>query len=114
MKTNKRNYNLIRNTIYQQSFFNSLVMVPVEKASFLGSQFESKQCREQFVTPLACFLRYRCNSLAFQTPVLLHLLLILAHLGVLIIWECPQFRKMVADIIAPKLSINFRWLIRLE
>ena len=33
----------------------SLVVTPAEKASLLGSQFDSRQCREQFVTPLSCF-----------------------------------------------------------
>ena len=28
-----------------------LVVAPAEKASLLGSQFDSKQSREQFVTP---------------------------------------------------------------
>ena len=32
-----------------------LVVAPAEKASHLGSQFDSKQCCEQFVTPLSRF-----------------------------------------------------------
>ena len=32
-----------------------LVVAHAEKASLLGSQFESKQCREHFVAPLSCF-----------------------------------------------------------
>ena len=40
-----------------------LVVAPAEKASLLGSQFNSKQCREQFV------------ALAFRTSVLLRILL---------------------------------------
>ena len=52
-----------------------LVVAPAEKASLLGSQFNSKQCREQFVTALSCFPKSRCNSLAFRTSVLLRLLL---------------------------------------
>ena len=48
---------------------------PAEKASLLSSQFDSKQCREQFVTLLFCFPQSRCNSLAFRTSVLLYLLL---------------------------------------
>ena len=34
-----------------------LEVAPAEKASLLGSQFDSKQCREQFVSPLSCFLQ---------------------------------------------------------
>ena len=51
-----------------------LVVAPAEKASLMGSQFDSKQCSEQFVTPSSCFPQSRCNSLAFRTPVLLRLL----------------------------------------
>ena len=62
---------------------DSLVVASDEKASLLGSQFDSKQCREQFVTPSSCFPQSRCNSLAFRTPVLLRLLLDLdTHGGV--------------------------------
>ena len=60
---------------------DGLVVAPAEKASLLGSQFDSKQCREQFVTSLSCLLNSRCNSLAFQTPVLLRLLLDLNTYG---------------------------------
>ena len=42
-----------------------LVVAPDEKASLLSSQFDSKQCRKQFVTPLSCFPQSRSNSLAF-------------------------------------------------
>ena len=52
-----------------------LVGAPAETASFQGFQFDSKQCREQFVTPLSCFPQSRCNSLAFRTPVFRRLLL---------------------------------------
>ena len=51
-----------------------LVVVSAKKASLLSSQFDSKQCREQFVTSLSCFPQSRCNFLAFQTSVLRRLL----------------------------------------
>ena len=60
-----------------------LVVAPAEKASILGSRFDSKQCREQFVTPLSCFPQSRFNSLAFQISVLLRLHL---DLDTLILW----------------------------
>ena len=63
---------------------DGFVVAPAENTSILGSQFESKQCREQFVTPLSCFLQSRCNSLSFRTPVLLRLLLE-THMVVLIL-----------------------------
>ena len=77
---------------------------PAEKASLLDSQFDSKHCREQFVTPLSCFLQSRCNSLAFRTPVILRLLHDLdTYGGVDPLDVFPLFLKIVSDIIAPKL-----------
>ena len=58
-----------------------LVAATAEKASLLGSQFDSKQYREQFETPLSCFPQSRFNSLAFRTSVLLRLLLDLDTYG---------------------------------
>ena len=61
----------------------------------------------------SCFPQSRCNSLAFRTPVLLRLLIGLdTYGGVDPLGVFPLFLKMVADIIAPKLSILFRGLIR--
>ena len=69
----------------------------------LLAQFDSKQCREQFVTPLFCFPKSRCNSLALRTPVLLRLLIgLCTYGGVDSLGEFPLFLKMVEDIIAPK------------
>ena len=71
-------------------------MAPAEKASLLGFQLDCKQCHEQFVTPLSCFPQSRCNSLAFRTPVLLHLLLHLdTYGGVDPLGVFPLFLKMV-------------------
>ena len=42
-----------------------MVVAPTEKASLMGSEFDSKQSREQFVTPWSCFPQSRYNSLAF-------------------------------------------------
>ena len=86
-----------------------LVVAPAEKTALLGSQFDSKQCLDQFVTASSRFPLSRCNySLGFRTCVLLRL-----HLGVDPLGVFPLFLKKVADIIAPKLSIIFRKLIRL-
>ena len=63
------------------------VVAPAERASLLGYNFDSKQCREQVVTPLSCFPQSRCNSFAFRTSVL-RLILHLDMFEVLIIWEC--------------------------
>ena len=67
----------------------------------LGSLYDIKQCREQFVTLLSCFSQPRCNSLSFQTSVLLHLIFdpdaygCINPLGVF-----PLFLKKYANIIA--------------
>ena len=85
------------------------MVAPAEKASLLGSQFDSKQCREQFVTPLSCVPQSLCTSLAFLTPVPLRLILDLdTYGGVDQLGVFPLFLKMVAYIIAPKLSLIFR------
>ena len=90
-----------------------LVVASAEKASLHGSQFDSKQCREQFVTPSCCFPQARCNTLAFRTPVLLLLLLdVDTYGGIDPLSAFLPFLKMVGDIIAPKLIITFRGLIR--
>ena len=90
-----------------------LVVAAAEKASLLGSQFDSKQCCEQFVTPLSCFPQSRCNSLAFRAYVLLRLLLDQdAYWGVDPLGVFPLFLKKVADVIARKLIKIFRKLIR--
>ena len=49
-----------------------LVVAPAEKASHLGSQFDSKQ---HVISSLSCFPQSMCNSLAFRALVLLRLLL---------------------------------------
>ena len=91
-----------------------LVVAPAGKASLLNSQFDSRQCREQFVAPLSHFPQSRCNSLAFLTSVLLRLLLDLdTYRGVDPLGVFPLFLKKVADIIAPKLTIIFRKFIHL-
>ena len=89
------------------------MVAPAEKASLQGSLFASKQCREQFVTPLSCFPQSRCNSLACRTSVLQSLLLNLDICGVDPLGVFPLFLKMVADFIASKLSTIFQGLIRL-
>ena len=86
--------------------------VPAEKASLLGSLFDSKQVgsREQFATPLSCFPQ----SLAFRTLVLLLMLLDLdTYGGIDSLVVFPLILKIVVVIIALKLSIIFCELIRL-
>ena len=87
-----------------------------EKAPLLGSLFDRKECRKQFVTPLSCFTQSRCNNnfLAFQTSVFLRLLLDLhTYWSVDPLCVFPLFVQKVSDIIAPILIIIFRKLFRL-
>ena len=84
------------------------VIDPADKASLKGIHFDSKQCQEQFSTPLSCLPQPRCNSLAFRTFVFLHLLLDLGtYRGVDPLDVFPQLLK--------KVSLNrfFRRLFRL-
>ena len=86
-----------------------LMVAPAENASLLGTQFDSKQCREQFVTPLSSFLQSWRYSLVFRIPVLLRLLLDLdTYVGVDRLGVFPQFLKIVVDIITPELNVIFR------
>ena len=95
-----------------------LVVAPLaEKASLLGSQFDSKQCREKFVTLLSSLHQCRCISFAFRTSVLQRLLFNLdTYLDMLILLDqhhkgAATQKKKVADIIA--VSIICRKPIRL-
>ena len=91
---------------------DGLVVAPAEKASLLGSKFDSKHCCDQFVTPLSCFLQPRCKILWPSKLVVLCLLLDLdIFVGVDPLCVFPLFLKKVADIIVLKLSIMFHWLI---
>ena len=88
------------------------MVAPAEKASLVGSQFHSQQCREQLLTLLSCFPQSRGNSFSFLTPVRPRLLLDPdTYKGVDPLAVLPVFLKKVAGIIAPKLSITL--LIRL-
>ena len=87
---------------------------PAEKVSLLAlSLTVSSVVSSSSHLSLCCFPQSRCNSLAFQTPVLLRLLLdIDTYGGVDPLGVFSLFMKKVADIIAQKLSIIFRGLIR--
>ena len=81
-----------------------LVVAPAEKASRLGYRFDSKECREQFVTPLSCFPQ-AVGKIILPSGLqsFCSCFLILTHKVVLISWVCFLFsEKAVANIIAPK------------
>ena len=81
------------------------MVAPAEKASLLASQFNSEQCREQFVTPFLFPYQSRRNSLTFRSPVLLRLLLddLDTYEAVDPLGLFSLFLKMAADIIVTKL-----------
>ena len=66
-----------------------LAVAPAEKASLPGSQLDSKQCREQFVTLLSCFPPY-IGPILWRSE-LLSSCVCFSNLicgGVLIFWVC--------------------------
>ena len=92
-----------------------LVVAPAKKASLLQDLCLTVISVMRFLTPLSFFPLSSCNSLAFRSPVLLRLILNLGtYGGADPLGVFPLFLKMVADIIAPKLSIIFCRLIRLR
>ena len=87
-----------------------LVVAPAQKASLMGFQFDSNQCRDQFVTALTCSLRLGAILWPSGLVSFCVCFFILTHMVVLIL-GVGLFLKMVVDIISPKQSIIFRWLI---
>ena len=90
-----------------------LVVAPDEKTSLLGTQFDSKHCREQFVTPL--FVSLSLGAILWPCELLSSMSLLLdldTYVGIDALGVFPLFLK-VSDIIAPQLIIIFRRLIRL-
>ena len=89
------------------------MVTAAEKPTLLDAQFDRKQCREQFTTPLSCFPQPVCNYLAFLTFVFRRLLFDLdAYGGVDPLGVFPPFFEMVVDIITQKLSDIFQRVIR--
>ena len=83
-----------------------LVVALAEKASLLGSQFDSKQCRQQFVNPLSCFPQSRCNYFAFRISVL-RLLLDLDTYGVVDPFGVSSISKECCGYYCSKTKYNF-------
>ena len=92
-----------------------LVVASAEKLSLTPWRSVWQQAVSWAVSPpLSCFPRLRWNSLAFWASVYLRLLLDLdTYGGVDPLSVFPLFLKKVADIIARKLSMIFRRLVRL-
>ena len=85
----------------------------IGKATLLSDHFDSKQSREAVDLPLICYL-FSITTFAFRSSEVRRLLLDLDPsggtdpLGVFTV-----FLKRTADAIVPRLSVVFRWLVRL-
>ena len=93
-----------------------LMVDPADKASLLSSQFDSKQCREQLVTPMSCIPPSICAILWLSELLpscVCFLILICMGESIILLQLLPLFLKKAVDIIAPKLTIIFRRLTRL-
>ena len=86
----------------------------VGKADLLSDHFESKQSREAVDLPLACHPSPSLTSFAFRSSEVRRLLLDLnPYGGTEPLGMFPIFLKITADIMAPRLSVVFRRLVRL-
>ena len=90
-----------------------LVTDPAVKASLLAPQFNSKQSLDNFTEPPFCFPAVECSSIAFRSAQVKSLLLELdSYGGVDGDGIFPLLLKECAGVIAPKLALLFRRLIR--
>ena len=91
-----------------------LVCESVGKADLLSDHFDSKQSRDAVDLPLTCHPSPSLTTFVFRSSEVRRLLLDLDSYG------CndpfgmfPLFLKITADVMAPRLSVVFRWLVRL-
>ena len=86
----------------------------VRLPDLLSDHFDSKQFRMAVVLPLTCHPSSSFTTFAFRSSGVRRLLLDLDpyggtdHLGII-----PLFLKRTADVMAPRLSVVFRRLVRL-
>ena len=86
----------------------------VGKADLLSDHFDSKQSREVFDLPLTCHPFPGVTTFAFRSSEVRCLLLDLdPYGGTDPLGMCPLFLKRNADVIATRLSVVFRRLVRL-
>ena len=91
-----------------------LVCESVGKADLLSDHFHSKQSREAVDLPLTCQPFPSLTTFAFRSSEVSRLLLDLdPYGGTDLLGMFPLFLKRTADVMAPRLSVVFRWLIRL-
>ena len=91
-----------------------LVCESVGKADLLWVQFHSRQSREAVYLPLTCHLSPSLTTFAFRSREVRCLLLDLDRYGGTDpLGMFPLFLKRTADVMAPRLSVVFRRLVRL-
>ena len=84
------------------------------KADLLSDHFDSKQSREAVDLPLTCHPSPSLTTFVFRSSEVRRLLLDLDHYGGTDpLGMFPLFVKRTADVMAPCLSVVFRWLVRL-
>ena len=91
-----------------------LVCELVGKADLLSDRFDSKQSRDAVDLPLTCQPSPSLTTFAFRSSEVRRLLLDLdPYGGTDPLGMFPLFLKRTADVMAPRLSVVFRWLVHL-
>ena len=91
-----------------------LVCQSVGKADLLSDHFDSKQTREAVDLPLTCHPSPSLTTFAFRSSEVRRLLLDLdPYGGTDQLAMFPLFLKRTTDVMAPRLSVVFRQLVRL-
>ena len=86
----------------------------VGKADLLSDHFDRKQSREAVDLQLTCHPFHSLTTFAFRSREVRRLLLDLdPHGGTDPLGMFPLFLKRTADVMAPRLSVVFRQLVRL-
>ena len=91
-----------------------LLCESVGKADLLSDRFESKQSKEAVDLRLTCHPSPSLTTFAFRSSEVRRLLFTLnPYGGTDQFGAFPRFLKRTADVMAPRLSVVFRWLVRL-
>ena len=91
-----------------------LVCESVGNSDLLSDHFDSKQSREAVDLPLTCHPSPSLNTFAYRSSEVRRLLLDLDPCGGTDrLGMFPIFLKRTADVMASRLSVMFRWLVRL-
>ena len=99
---------------FHLSYSVTYLYTVVGKADLLSDHFDSKQSREAVDLPLTCHPSLSLTTFAFRSSEVRHLLLDLdPYGGTDPLGMFPLFLKRTADVMAPRLSAVFRWLVRL-